>query len=732
MLAGLASFCYRRRRVVVLLWIIALLAIAVMSRRAGDAFSQRFSLNGSDSQQATDLLASTHNNQGILSGELVFKADHGISDPAVKARLTTLFDKVAKVASVTGVRSPYDPVPQARAQVAPGGKIAYATVLFPAGSTKVPAATRSATAALVAQARSPGVQIELGGSGFQGNSPPGGTEAIGLLAAVVILLLAFGSLLAMGLPIVTALFGLGVGISTVSLISHLTSVPQFATTLAAMIGLGVGIDYALFIVTRYRQGLSEGRDPHDAVITAINTAGRAVLFAGTTVVISLGGMLLMGVTFVQGLGIGAAAVVAVTMVASLTLLPAILGFAGHNIDKLSIPGIGKTAHGTREGFWFRWSRSLQRRPWPAVAAGLIVLVGLSIPVLSLRLGSSDASSLPTTSTTRRAYDLKAEGFGPGASSPLILVVKLPTGSSPTVLAPIQAAVARAAGVESVTPPSKAQNGVATLLVIPTTSQQSPQTLHTMQNLRNNVLPAATAGTGLQVHIGGATALFADLAAKLQTRLPLFIGVVLSLSFLLLMVVFRSIIVPLKAVVMNMLSIGAAYGVMVAVFEWGWGKNLIGVGSTGPVESFLPMMMFAILFGLSMDYEVFLLSRIKEEYDRTGNNNEAVADGLSATARVITAAAAIMVCVFGSFAFGPERVIKEFGLGLATAILIDATIVRMVLVPATMELLGDANWWLPKWLHWLPAVHIDGAEITTGDLDAELAELTPETEATPVV
>ncbi|MDQ6697825.1 MAG: MMPL family transporter, partial [Actinomycetota bacterium] len=495
----------------------------------------------------------------------------------------------------------------------------------------------------------------------------------------------------------------------------------------AMIGLGVGIDYALFIVTRYRQGLSEGRNPHDAVTTAINTAGRAVLFAGTTVVISLGGMLLMGVTFVQGLGIGAASVVAVTMAASLTLLPAILGFAGHNIDKFSIPGMGKNAHGNRQGFWFRWSRFLQRNPWPAVAVGLIVLLGLSIPVLSLRLGSSDASSLPTSSTTRRAYDLKADGFGPGASSPLILAAQLPRGSSPQVLAPVRAAIAHAPGVESVSPPPpRATGGVATMLVIPTTSQQNAKTLDTMNNLRDNVLPTATRGTGIQVHIGGPTALFSDLAAKLQSRLPLFIGVVLGLSFILMMVVFRSILVPLKAVVMNMLSIGAAYGVMVAVFEWGWGKNLIGLGSTGPVESFLPMMMFAILFGLSMDYEVFLLSRIKEEYDRSGHNDEAVADGLSATARVITAAAAIMVCVFGSFAFGDERVIKEFGLGLATAILVDATIVRMVLVPATMSLLGDANWWLPRWLRWLPAIHIDGNETAPTDLDAELANLAPET------
>jgi RND superfamily putative drug exporter len=724
MLARLASFCYRRRWLVLALWLVVLIAVNMFAGRAGDGFSQQFSLNGSDSQQATDLLARTKNNQGLLTGEVVYKADQGVTDPAVQARLNTLFDQIKAVAPVSGVISPYDTSPQAKAQVAPGGHIAYATVQFPDGTTTIPDATTKTITDQINQLQGNGLQLELGGSAFQGRKPPGGTEAIGLIAAVIILLLAFGSVLAMGLPIITALFGIGVGIALVSLVSHLTSVPQFATTLAAMIGLGVGIDYALFIVTRYRQGLSDGLDPHQAVVTAINTAGRAVLFAGTTVVISLGGMLLMGITFVSGLGIGAAAVVAVTMVASLTLLPAILGFVGRNVDKLSIPGIGKNAHGGRQGFWFRWSRTVQRHPWPGVVVGLVVLLALSVPVLSLRLGSSDASSLPTSSTTRRAYDLKAEGFGPGASSPFVLVAELPAGAGPEVLVPIHDAVAKAPGVAFVSPPPPvAQNGVSTMLVIPTTSQQEAATLDTMNNLRDNVLPQATNGTGIQVHVGGVTALFEDLAAKLQQRLPLFIGVVLGLSFLLLMVVFRSVVVPAKAVIMNLLSIGAAYGILVAVFEWGWGKDLIGIGNTGPVESFLPMMMFAILFGLSMDYEVFLLSRIKEEYDRTGSNHEAVADGLSATARVITAAAAIMICVFGSFALGDERVIKEFGLGLAVAVLIDATVVRMILVPSTMELLGDANWWLPKWLQWLPQVHIDGNDVPTPDLDAELAELT---------
>jgi RND superfamily putative drug exporter len=432
-------------------------------------------------------------------------------------------------------------------------------------------------------------------------------------------------------------------------------------------------------------------------------------------------MLLMGISFVSGLGISAAAVVAITMLAALTLLPAVLGFVGRNIDRLSIPGIGRNAHGSREGFWFRWSRFLQAHPWPFAILGLLILIALALPVLGLQLGSSDESSLPTTSTVRRAYDLKAEGFGPGASAPLVLVAEVPKGTDVKTLQPIVDAVAKTPGVAAASPFFLTPSGeVAIAQVVPTTSGQDIATTDLMNNLRDHVLPAAVAGTGATVHVGGSTALFADMASILQSRLPVFIAVVLGLSFLLLLVVFRSVLVPLKAVIMNVLSIGAAYGILVAVFQHGTGASILGLGNTGPIESFLPMMMFAILFGLSMDYEVFLLSRIKEEYDRTGDNELAVADGLSATARVITAAALIMVTVFFTFSLGGERVIKEFGLGLAVAILIDATIVRMILVPATMELLGDANWWFPKWLEWLPTVHVEGHAAVNDAIDDELA------------
>jgi RND superfamily putative drug exporter len=421
---------------------------------------------------------------------------------------------------------------------------------------------------------------------------------------------------------------------------------------------------------------------------------------------------------VAGLATGAILAVALTIAISLTLLPAVLGFVGRNIDKFHVPIVGKKVH-DRDGFWYRWSRLIQRRPLPAAIAGLVILLVLASPVTAIQLGSSDASVKPTTDTTRRAYDLLAEGFGPGFNGPLLLVVEVPASAPPDALAKLQDAVAKSDRVAFVVPPHLNPAGdTAVMQVFPTTSPQDRHTIQLIHHLRNDVLPAATRGTGLEAHVGGITAAFDDVSTLLESRLPVFIGLVLVLSFLLLLIVFRSLLVPLKAVVMNLLSIGAAYGVLVAVFQKGLAASLFNVGK-GPVESFLPMMLFAILFGLSMDYEIFLLSRVKEEYDRTGDNGLAVADGLSATARVITAAALIMVTVFGSFIFGDERVIKEFGLGLAVAIFVDATVVRMLLVPATMELLGDANWWLPKWLdRILPNVHIEGEP----DLDQEIETL----------
>jgi RND superfamily putative drug exporter len=506
----------------------------------------------------------------------------------------------------------------------------------------------------------------------------------------------------------TALFGIGIGISLVMLFANFISVPDFTTEVAAMIGLGVGIDYSLFIVSRYRQGLREGLDPEGAVLRAMATAGRAVLFAGTVVVISLLGALLMGLSFLQGIAIGGAAVVFTMMLAALTLLPAVLGFVGRNIEKWHIPFVGKKDTSTA-GFWFRWSRMVQRRPLVIGLIGLIVVLALAAPLLSIRLGSADAGNEPTSLTTRRAYDLLSEGFGPGFNGPLLIAAEVRAPEDLATLQRLDTALGSTRGVALASPVIPNQAGdTAIITVYPTTSPQDVATDALVHRLRDQVVPAAIGSAGTPVYVGGLTAVFSDFASTIGRRMPVMIAVVIGLAFLLLLVVFRSIVVPIKAALMNLLSIAAAYGVIVAVFQWGWLNGLVGIDKTGPVESWIPMMMFTILFGLSMDYEIFLLSRIREEYLRTRNNGEAVARGVATTGRLITAAALIMIAVFLSFVVGfDSRQVKEIGLGLAVAILVDATLIRMVLVPSVMELLGDANWWLPRWLgRLLPDVRVE--------------------------
>jgi len=506
--------------------------------------------------------------------------------------------------------------------------------------------------------------------------------------------------------------------------------PDMTTQLASMIGIGVGIDYALFIVTRYRQSLGEGMDPHSATVRSIDTAGRAVLFAGTTVVISLLGLFIMGVDFVNGLAIGASITVAVVMLASITLVPALLGFVGRSIDRFSVRRKATAETTAKRNVWYRWSRVVQHHPWISAIAGLLVLLVFAIPMLSMRLAFPDDGANPKTDTTRRAYDLVTEGFGAGFNGPLVLAAQFPEGADTAALTQLSETLAATPGVAFASPAIPSPSGDAAVIrVIPTSAPQSQATEDLVHTIRDDVIPKAVAGTDIQVKVGGITASGIDVAEQLAARLPWFIGGVLLLSFLLLMAVFRSLLVPLKAVIMNLLSIGAAYGLVVAVFEWGWMADIVGVDKTGPIAPFIPMMMFAILFGLSMDYEVFLLSRIREEYDRTHDNATAVADGLAATARVITAAALIMVTVFASFIIPDGTMIKLFGAGLAFAILIDATIVRMVLVPATMELLGDKNWWFPKWLDRIvPRLHVEAID----DVDEELRQFDAEgREAAPV-
>ena len=640
-------------------------------------------------------------------GYAVFQSAGGVDTQAARAAISRYLTDVAGTCGIQGVTSPFD-VP---AQISADHTIAMAPIEFDPDvdqpvMTDATNAIRSKAAAL----EQSGVRVEFSGYMFQNGTVPA-SELFGIAAAIVILLIAFGSVVAMGLPITTAIAGVLASVAGVGLWAAVVDTPDFTVQVASMIGIGVGIDYALFIVTRYRAALHRGLPPESAMREAMGTAGRAVVFAGLTVMISLLGLLLMGLDFVKGLAFGTASSVLIAVLAATTLLPAMLGFVGRRIDRLAIHRRG---HETGR-LAYKWSRVVQRRPIVAAAAGAGALLVLAAPVFAMRLATADEGNDPAASTTRQAYDLVAEGFGPGANGPLIIVVETPNGAAQAAVQSVADAVAATPGVQLVTPIAAAPSGsMATFTVYPTTSPQSEATASLVRHLRSDVLPKAE-HDGAVAHVGGETASNVDFADLMGRRLPYFIGAVLVLSFLLLMTVFRSVLVPLKAVVMNLLSIGAAYGVMVAVFQWGWLGSIIGVSGGAPIEPWAPMMLFAIVFGLSMDYEVFLLSSVRERYLATGDNGKAVVDGLASTARVITAAAAIMVCVFGSFVVGDERSIKLIGLGLASAVLIDATLVRMVLVPATMELLGRRNWWMPRWLdRLLPRLdveqHIDLTEV----------------------
>jgi RND superfamily putative drug exporter len=757
-LGRLGRWCHNHRGIVVVAWLVAFFGAGGLSAATGSGFTTAFSLPNVESSRGFDIINEHFGGRGGGNGgNIVFRTEAGVDDPAVKSAMTEFLGKVDEIDPLS-VTSPYDPqgAPQVARQGAQAGKIAYATVEVPDDFSVEDSADVTEQVQAIAP-KLPGLEIEYGGQLFAEFQAPS-SETLGLAFAVIILVLAFGSVLAMGLPIGTAFGGIGLGVTVVTIASNVFTMPDFTTTLAVMIGLGVGIDYALFIVTRAREGLHRGLSTEDAVAASIDTAGRAVLFAGITVVISLLGMLLMRLQFVNGLSIGAATTVLMTMLASVTLLPALLGFAGSRLEvtrwrgilaaglvALALFGAGLQFKALLvaapialvvivAGFFvgplkkevprrapkpvertlpYRWSHFIQARPWPAVIAGTLLLLLLAVPLLSLRLGFSDEGNSPEDTSTRKAYDLLATGFGPGFNGPLVLATEVSGASDQPVVDRVTAALAKTPGVAFSTPgfPNDPAKPEAVLWrVIPTSAPQDAATTELVQRLRHEVIPKATAGSDLDIAVTGFVAVSTDFSTYLGHRLPLFIGVVLALSFLLLMAVFRSVLVPLKAVLMNLISIGAAYGLVVAIFQWGWGKELVGLGKGGPIEPFVPMMMFAIVFGLSMDYEVFLLSRVKEEYDRTGDNRNAVADGLTATARVITAAAAIMVFVFGSFLLEHERTIKLMGVGLSSAVLLDATIVRMLLVPATMELLGDRNWWLPRWLdRLLPKIEVEGHE-----------------------
>jgi RND superfamily putative drug exporter len=704
-----ATWVTGHRRTVILGWIVGLVAAGILAGSIGADFSEEFKLPASDSQEAFDLLEHRFPQQSGETAQIVFRAGQGVESPAVRRKMEGVFAKIERFPHVSEVASPY--VDGGAAAVSEDGKIAYATIQFDVANTKLDKEKSREIIGIARGAAGGGLDVQLGGNPVQEAEQEEGDASfgIGLLAAAIILLLTFGSLIAMGLPLLTALFALGVGLSLVALGTHVFDTANFAMILAAMIGLGVGVDYALFILTRFLNGLHEGLEKQAAAVKAVDTAGRAVLFAGVTVIISLLGMFLLGLSFLYGVAMAAAVAVLFTMIAALTLLPALLAAAGGWVNRLRIPGLGSGARSIDDGsWWYRWSRHIQRRPVLAAALSGGFLILLCIPTLSLRLGTNDAGTEPPDKTTRKAYDLLAEGFGPGFNGPFVMVAALPNSGDDEGLVQLKQALDREPGVARTT--SIALNeaeDTGVFQAYPTTSPQSADTTDLLDRIRGSVIPPIEARTDAQLHVGGVNAIFEDFGEAIGEKLPLFIGVVVLLSALLLMTVFRSVLVPLKAVVMNLLSIGAAFGLVVAVFQWGWGASLIGVDNTGPIISFFPIFLFAIVFGLSMDYEVFLMSRIHEEWERRGDAGRAVTEGLALTGRVITAAAAIMVTVFASFMLGDERIIKLFGLGLASAVLIDAVVIRTLLVPAIMQLLGTRAWWLPGWLgRILPRLHVE--------------------------
>jgi len=714
---SLATWCVRHRIVVVVIWLIALVGMTLLSQSVGTAYSNSFSLPHTESTQALDLLQAAAPSQAGDQERIVFHTTDGtpVTDPAVQSTIETMMAKVQALPHVSVVEGPY--TPEGARQISADKRTAFINVTFDVQGQNVTTEQAKQFVNTAVAAAGPNLQVAVSGQiAEQADRQSFGGTGLGILLAAIVLLLVFGSLFAMALPILSAMASLGTAIGLIGLLSNVLKMPQFSTTLVLLIGLGVGVDYALFIVTRHRQGLIAGGDVESSIVNAVNTSGRAVLFAGIIVCIALLGMFALGVSFLYGLAVAAAIGVAFTMIAALTLLPALLSFIGPRVlsrkqkKNLAVNGPRVVGAGTK-GFWPKWADLIQRRPIVPAVIALVIVGVIALPFFSLRLGNSDQGNDPTYTTTRQAYDLLSAGFGPGFNGPLQLVAAQKGQIDTATLDQLSAEVRTQPNVAAVVPPVvlPPHDGqqVALINVYPDSSPQASATTDLINHLRATTIPAVTAGTGVTVYVGGTTAIFADFARVLSSKLPLFIGLVVVLSFILLAIVFRSLVIPLTAAIMNLLSIAAAFGILVAVFQWGWAGSVFQVNQTGPVEAFLPVMMFAILFGLSMDYEVFLITRIQEEYLKSGDNSTAVRNGLAATGKTITAAALIMILVFGAFILGGIRVIKEFGLGLAGGIAVDAVIIRMAVVPSVMILLGKSNWWFPAWLdRILPHVTVD--------------------------
>jgi len=739
------------RRWVVLTWVVVAVLSSVLAQSVGRHYATNFSLPGTESQRASDLLTREFATQSGDVDTIVFHVAHGsVDSSAVSAAIKPLLARVSTFPHVAGVISPY--TPRGAVQVSPNGMTAFATVNYDKRANLLPTNTGKPMLDAVKAVHVPGLQLAAGGpvvEAAEGFSI-GPATSVGVIAALIILLLTFGSLTAAGMPLITAGLGLITGVALIGLTTHLTNMSNVAPQLALMIGLGVGIDYALFIVTRFRENYTEHGDVQRSVIEAMDTSGRAILLAGATVVIALLGMFATGVNFMYGLAIASVLAVLLTLLASLTLLPALLSRFGARLVRPRRarrgllgrrPQVPAAADGSAAALaapsrsaWRRWSELVQRRPLPLAVVSLAVMVALLLPVTGLRMNNSDAGNNPSSLSSRHAFDLLAQGFGSGFNGPLTLVAELGHRDHAAALSAVRTAAAATAGVVAVTQPRIGPSGtVAVMQVYPDSAPQALATTNLVNRLRHQVLPPLEQRTGVPILVGGFTAGSIDFSHVLSNKLPLFVAIVVLLSALLLFVIFRSVVIPLQAAIMNLLSIGGALGVTVAIFQWGWFGSLVGV-QPGPIEPWIPVLMFAVVFGLSMDYEVFLVSRVREEWVRRRDASAAVGNGISFTGRVISAAAAIMICVFLSFMLGDQRTLKEFGFGLAAAVFLDALVVRCVLLPAVLELLGTLTWRLPRWLDArLPHINIEGsAARAVPEADAFHHEGVAEREPEPAV
>ncbi|MFC8349203.1 MMPL family transporter [Streptomyces sp. NPDC057280] len=716
-MAALARWCVRRRLVVVLLWLLALGGVSTAAALTGSAYSNDYEVPGTESGRATQLLQEGFPRLGGDSDTVVWHTTSGtggVRAAAVEQTMTQTLDKIADLPGVASVVGPYDT--QGSAQISSDGRTAYATVTFGERTENLDKAQVEAVVKTAEGAGSDALQVELGGSAIALTESSGGhvAEIVGVVVAALVLFLAFGSLAASLLPIATALVSVGTAYAGIVLLGHAMTVADFAPMLGMLIGLGVGIDYALFIVTRHRRGLKRGLDVTESIQNAVATTGRAVVFAGATVCIALLGMLILRLSFLNGVAIAASLTVVLTVAASVTLLPALLSLIGMRaLSRRERRHL--TEHGPQPelptGLAARWSAFVERHPKLLGAIALVVITVLALPTLGLRLGTSDQGNNPASSTTRQAYDLLADSFGPGVNGPLTLVTHVDGAEDKLLLDNLDATIRTTEGVASVTPVTYNAGGdTGYFTIVPTSAPQSQQTSDLVDRLRTEVLPRAETGTSLDIQVGGVTASYDDFADVIVGKLPLFVGVVIGLGCLLLLLAFRSVGIPLKAAAMNVAAVAAAFGVVVAIFQWGWGSEFLGLGRAGPIEPFLPVIMVSVLFGLSMDYQVFLVSRMYEEWLETGDNRRAVRVGLAETSRVINSAAVIMISVFLAFVLSGDRVIAMFGIALAAAVALDAFVLRTLLVPALMHLLGGANWWLPRWLdRRMPRISIEPPE-----------------------